>query len=1023
MSKTSNILSVHALALGSTLLLPALGLGDVVTGDYEARLENGTLVQITVAPAVTSTPTTRTFSGKVIASGVSQTVTGKLISAANDGIFSGTLSTLKGVAPISLQYTLSNTALSVTSSTTPSSPVAGLLAFKPATGQTMSGVHVFAHRSDLTTQTPESIQTEITAIDSQLQAPGISPTQTAELTAQRLILVRKLSLTKFQGYGSVTLTFAGAATGSTAALAGVAPDGTKWTYSSKLRVTTAAATSGSIYFNALSGKLPMQGQLSALQLDNLIGKAILPSVGSDGASDELNWDLLKSTNTAARPIFATTTANNIFGGTVSSTFLAKFGDKGDGESFDGFGALLTKTNTISKLLLARKNSSLSILTSGAASFSGKFSYVPGTTASAFSGVLIKAADGTVTGYGSILLTPTTSLPVTLKQADLSGDITDPFVLQPQDSLGWKGLASSTLQVQLDTPGQLNLTTVNLVTTTAKGAKVIVATAEATLDGFVTFNLGSVASGTYSIEATRSYVKPDGVVSTKTTTSESFRIDQKISPAGTFQANLSYGEFATNPGGVETNPLKYAYDLNELDGVRSATPDGNAFRARLTITSTASGTFSGKVELVDLRTPFNEEEGDLDYWLPSEKKYPSTEQPSETDDPTATTRAVASPDLAVKVPVVLTIPISGTLLSTPDSSYPEKLSATVKITPTKTGPTHTLSFSIVETDLESPIDSESSATKVPVLSATLKFTDPDLAVDAAPINLTGSGMISTTGAKAATGKYITTSTGLAWETIADSFVWDYSGSSAAYVWKTRDTTFTGSASVARNGAIAFIGAPKAAPAGTLSYTEKSGKAAKSLLTKNFYSFMNASLRKSSGVYSINADSLLFVTGSILESTKLTETALSGFRYNKAWELPSDHSIEAIGGFAYAELMLSAFRPTSLTTSDKIVAEKDYTLVLSDGETPTEYPSLRFTTPVAGPKLDPTSLVDQAVSVVKTLSASPTTGLFTGSVRLPNASKDTAITGTYVKDNTGAEPDLVARGASADGKLVWSLRKAE
>jgi len=191
-------------------------------------------------------------------------------------------------------------------------------------------------------------------------------------------------------------------------------------------------------------------------------------------------------------------------------------------------------------------------------------------------------------------------------------------------------------------------------------------------------------------------------------------------------------------------------------------------------------------------------------------------------------------------------------------------------------------------------------------------------------------------------------------------------------------------------------------------------------------MNASLRKTSGVsgvYSINADSLLFVTGSILESTKLTETALSGFRYNTAWELPSDHSIEAIGGFAYAECMLSAFRPTSLTTSEKIVVESDYTLVLSDGETPTEYPLLRFTLPVAGPKLDPTSLVDQAASVVKAFTVNPSTGLFAGSVRLPDTSKDIAITGTYVKDNTGTEPDLVARGASADGKLVWSLRKAE
>jgi len=199
------------------------------------------------------------------------------------------------------------------------------------------------------------------------------------------------------------------------------------------------------------------------------------------------------------------------------------------------------------------------------------------------------------------------------------------------------------------------------------------------------------------------------------------------------------------------------------------------------------------------------------------------------------------------------------------------------------------------------------------------------------------VIATTGVKAASGKYNTASTGLARGTLADSYTWNYAGSSTiSYTWKSGLATFTGSANVGRDGSIPFMLAPKAVSAGSLAYGGEHPGTSK--LTKNLYGFMDASLRViDSGItyYSISANSLLFVTGSILEATPVTEIATSGYRYNSAWVLPDDYSVEALGGFAYAELMLSAFRPANISTDTLVSPDSDYPLTITTKGNPQDY----------------------------------------------------------------------------------------
>jgi len=167
-----------------------------------------------------------------------------------------------------------------------------------------------------------------------------------------------------------------------------------------------------------------------------------------------------------------------------------------------------------------------------------------------------------------------------------------------------------------------------------------------------------------------------------------------------------------------------------------------------------------------------------------------------------------------------------------------------------------------------------------------LVDPAAAEGTDPTVISGAAFTATAGVKKATSKYAAESLGMGWKTLAPiRFAWDYKGSSTiAYVWKSGAASFTGSANVGRDGAIPFMVAPKAVTAGKITYTNASSKTVTSTLTKNFYGAMNASLRSDGGdvpVYSIAADSLMFVTGSILEAST---SAASGFRYNTQWTLP-------------------------------------------------------------------------------------------------------------------------------------------
>jgi len=365
----------------------------------------------------------------------------------------------------------------------------------------------------------------------------------------------------------------------------------------------------------------------------------------------------------------------------------------DNAAINGFGAVLTKTNTIANLLLARKGSDLKIVTSGTPRLLRQIRLQSHRIGRRVFGCFCKNREGVTEGYGSLLIDSANSIPVTLKTSTLSGGTNTPPELRPLgDAISWKGLASTALKIELDAPTTLNLTTVRLLDKNKK----VIASAEADVNGLAVLSLANAITGDYTVEVVRNYVD----TALDPVKSDPFVITQRSAPAGSFQTNLSYGPFASNPKSA-ASPLDYEYDFTgSPENKRSATPDGNPYRARLTITTTAPGSFSGKVELVDLKTVYNENESDLDPTQPNETLFPATTATPTEDDPSATTPT--SEDISTKVPVVLSIPIKGTLIADA-TDYQDGLIATVSLPTTKDGPVHSLRFIIYASDIGGTVD--------------------------------------------------------------------------------------------------------------------------------------------------------------------------------------------------------------------------------------------------------------------------------------------------------------------------------
>jgi len=553
---------------------------------------------------------------------------------------------------------------------------------------------------------------------------------------------------------------------------------------------------------------------------------------------------------------------------------------------------------------------------------------------------------------------------------------------------------------------LNLNTATLIDSKGK----TVATGELNSSGHYSFNTAAIGSGTYTVKMDREYVS--GLYSA---TSAPFQITQKTVPANTYQMLLSYNQFTdtatdtrwsilpslSNATGSnlrsEGSPLTWTY----ADHNFAALPDGNPYRARLTVTTTSTGSFTGKLELIELKSVTDE----LGAAAPSNSTNPEL--------------FPVTAEFAPKVPVLNTLTIKGELVSHAFASpeHPECLFASILI-PSSTSPAATvypLSFALIDDPLEAPLDrSTGNNSKVPMLFSSLRTVPWSVSTEE-PVLLIGKSVPTiTTAPKAAKGKYTATGSGLAVDRMGSTFTWDYSAGGATINYAVNG--FTGSANVGLDGEIPMMIAPQKIT------SSKINKAAGgvSQLVQNLYGFMEAGMESHEDVFSIKGHSLHFVTGSELESDP---KKAAGYRYNSGWDAAAFRTAnngEGLGAKAMAQAMTDAYQPAALIANPVVsAAEYTLTIVTHNGRESAPY-TVSFTTKTTGAELSIGELNTEAKAIVKGLSSTNATGLFSCKVQLPGKTAPVTIPGVYVRDESDAT--LVARGASTDGEVIWKLTKS-
>lgn len=833
------------------------------------------------------------------------------------------------------------------------------------------------------------VNAQLALADAQRQSLTVQATKASLEQKKSLLTTASLSLLPFQGYGFFSITLSGSgdtATPGIALLSGKSPSGKTWTHSAQVLASDSEQLDGKIFWSTLAANAPIEGELPFSINWEANSEADLLDLSSEPDPQNVLWSELPCAAFAATPKPVQTNTSNFFRESLSNISVT-FGDKSEETAPIGFGARVTASNVLSpELVLAPPQSELHFTTTTSA-FYGKFAL---NGASNFDGLLVSTADGSVQGYGSqISANGTASWPVTIQLAPEIESLPAPVLPEDLKPVLWKGLLGNAVKFQVDPPLEINLTTVKLL----KGTTLI-ASGTVAADGSISLSLSKATAGNdYVLEATRQFISG----ASPSVKSAPFAIVQKTPPATSFQCLLSYGSFLENSSLESTNPLEHQYDLSDA-------PDGNPYRARLTITSTATGAYTGKIELVELRNTVTETG-----ITPSLKTASLEEFPAEQS-------------LETKAPLISALSFKGSLSASPSPEHPEALTVTAEIPGLVKDSKHILKATILQGAAPGLLDPPATIDPPYSLSANLQLAPSYSTQTLNPLYLLGSGLQNTAGVKTASGKYQTAGAGMAWAKIADTLTWDYKGSSTiAYTWKTRGATFTGAANVDRDGSIAFLANPssKAGGAGSIKFPPGAAKPTTSALTKNAYATLLASLQNGSspGTFLVSPKTLLFYSGSILEETKVKGV----FRYHTAWQLPADFSIETLGSFAYAESFAPAYRPNEFPADKRVQLGTPYRLnVVFKGE-PQDF-DLNITANTSkGASLN-YSDPDTKKSVL-TLSSANSTAVFSGSILLPGNTKSVAISGVYVFDQQDIDPGLRARGSSADGKVLWSLYSDE
>lgn len=825
-----------------------------------------------------------------------------------------------------------------------------------------------------------------------LQTNAVVDAELASIRSLKLVLERSLLLLSYRGYGVASVAFQAApVTGRLeAVLRGTAPDGQAWSAIAAVRVGD-DESQGKVYLSVRTGAV---GSPAGLPLEAVLNVSIPKAdSGTDPASfaradDSFFWWAgMPVELKGPAPQAAANPGMSVFGGMSTSRIHVRVGGSASDQGSGAFGVAVSKTNAATSLL-----GSKSTLTLTAPSrFNGTFVAAGTVAGRSFSGTLVSGS-GKVEGFGAMVeATKKKSEPVVLGEAEAGPGENPPTISLPGEVFSWKGLKKSALAVQLDVPGELSRTSVELYRAGADGGVTgaVLAKGEVDEDGLVVLSTMSVVSGSYRIKAVREFVSGalDPVFSS------AFAITQKSVPATTFQFLLGYGEGFTGAGQT----------------------DGNPYRARITVTTTALGRYSGKVDLIDLKR-VNDESGEPVSFTPNAGDY------------------IAQGTFAVTVPSLLSYPISGDL--TPSDGKPDGLEASLSIPLPGGGGAHALQLSLdgvrgVPLVDEAMVDEAMVDGDVNELAAEMSLAGAGGTV------LVGRGYDASKGVSKAAGTYSTAGTGYAWRRLADSHSWTYrSGSAVTYVWKSWLGTATVAATMARDGSMCFLIPPKAAAAGQFQYKREnsegpagggSNAASTSNLTRSFYGFLNAKLQPNEGSRSFNAKTKTFEEGTyytvvcdepfVVNGSRLEVVSgrVSSVRYNTGWSNPVDPLAVPPGAFAYAERLFDAYQWKNYKTEEKAGSGPVYDLeILVDGGT---QPPTEAVLPVQLGILPAASAGPASpVTVSRALTMAAATGAFTGSVKVGTVTY--AISGAHVVDE---ESGVIARGSTVSGKLVWSLKK--
>ncbi len=844
-------------------------------------------------------------------------------------------------------------------------------------------------------------------------------------------------LVKYQGYGWAALSFmagdsAQSSSGAVAKISGVSPDGRPWVSAASLCAQDAIGTGASI---ALNTQIPLgSGSASLVGVYPVALKGSTASVSeksvvnlsfSEGLSSAaLTMNRMKCRTEGPIPVVANSGTVNILGKTNTPTSLVVgFSDPVAGSALTGFGAQLklaaAGVNAVEKLLIAPQGSDLKVtggsLSSGSAAFgkfSGSFIYSGTSAATDFQGIFVPSDSGSVKGYGSIKVNSGSSVVAMITEAVPSADEKAPLApIAPQGVISWGGLKTSLLKINVGTSPAPNKTTIKLIRGSGVG-EVEVATGFADANGDVSLvTMGAPSGSDYRIRVSREFMS-----GTFSATSATFAITQRAIAAGVFQSLLRYQDVAEDGVGIGSGELGVTYNLGAFS------PNGNPYRARVSLTTTATGAVTGKLEFVDLKPVLDEVGNAAPSWVAESDVFP-VNGGSEAATRTFLTR----------LPALLSYTLTGGTWTPSTYDIPNNqergepgLAMSIPIvSSTKVDTGHRLNLFLRSDNLDNPVElGRVSGDQAPRMEISLVLSGS--AKEGGAANLLGN---STPAAKVLTkaaGTYTTGGAGLGWKKLRSVYTWRVGTTqTVSYTWKRGTVSGTGSAYVGSDGNIPFSCLVPSMETGTLVYPTGAKSAlgaavtASSKITMTGVGMMEARLTRRSAdpnlpIYDLGGESLAFFTGASLESG----------RYKNAWNSAANsqsYTGPKPGGFGWSEWMLTNVLYKPMPQTSKIVAGQEYDLRIENTRTGNSCVyTVKFG--LTGTTATVISITPSAgTSVVKRLALVTTTGVFSGSFVPPWTTTTATASGNYVRDDSSTEPNLCVRGVTTDPTVVWSLYK--